>query len=96
MENILKKIINNKKKYIENYKKELTENYIVNNSDVNIYDKSLLLTTETARKNNSLCGENAIEATLCPSFYKAKIINNPNIRERSMAWVRNKVIGLLT
>jgi len=42
-----------------------------------------------------LCGENAIEATLCPSFYKAKIINNPNIRERSMAWVRNKVIGLL-
>ena len=43
-----------------------------------------------------LCGENAVEATLCPSFYKAKIINNPNIRERSMAWVRNKVIGLLT
>ena len=43
-----------------------------------------------------LCGENAIEATLCPSFYKAKIINNPNIRERSMAWVRNKVIGILT
>tara|TARA_B100000683_G_scaffold256542_1_gene277153 strand:- start:16563 stop:18704 length:2142 start_codon:yes stop_codon:yes gene_type:complete len=43
-----------------------------------------------------LCGENAIEATLCPSFYKAKIINNPNIREKSMAWVRNKVIGLLT
>ena len=43
-----------------------------------------------------LCGENAIEATLCPSFYKAKIINNPNIRGRSMAWVRNKVIGLLT
>ena len=43
-----------------------------------------------------LCGENAVEATLCPSFYKAKIINNPNIRERSMAWIRNKVIGLLT
>lgn len=43
-----------------------------------------------------LCGENAVEATLCPSFYKAKIINNPNIRERSIAWVRNKVIGLLT
>ena len=43
-----------------------------------------------------LCGENAIEATLCPSFYKAKIINNPNIRERSIAWIRNKVIGLLT
>lgn len=36
-----------------------SQNYIVNNSDVNIYDKSLLLTTETARKNNSLCGENA-------------------------------------
>ena len=33
--------------------------YIVNNSDVNIYDKSLLLTIENARKNNSLCGENA-------------------------------------
>ena len=43
-----------------------------------------------------LCGENAIEATLCPSFYKAKIINNPNLKERSVAWVRNKVIGLLS
>jgi indolepyruvate ferredoxin oxidoreductase alpha subunit len=43
-----------------------------------------------------LCGENAIEATLCPSFYKAEIINNPNLKERSLSWVRNKVIGLLS
>ena len=43
-----------------------------------------------------LCGENAIEATLCPSFYKAEIINNPNFKERSLSWMRNKVIGLLS
>ena len=43
-----------------------------------------------------LCGENAIEATLCPSFYKAEIINNPNLKERSVSWIRNKVIGLLS
>ena len=43
-----------------------------------------------------LCGENAIEATLCPSFYKAEIINNPNLKERFVSWLRNKVIGLLS
>ena len=43
-----------------------------------------------------LCGENAIEATLCPSFYKAEIINNPNFKERSISWFRSKVIGLLS
>jgi indolepyruvate ferredoxin oxidoreductase alpha subunit len=43
-----------------------------------------------------LCGENAIEATLCPSFYKAEIINNPNLKERSISWIRSKVIGLLS
>jgi len=43
-----------------------------------------------------LCGENAIEATLCPSFWKAKIITNPNITERVLNWMRKKVIGVLS
>ncbi len=43
-----------------------------------------------------LCGENAIEATLCPSFWKAKIITNPNITERLLNWIRKKVIGVLS
>jgi indole-3-glycerol phosphate synthase len=36
MENILKKIINNKKKYIESYKKKYSENYVLNSIDNNI------------------------------------------------------------
>ncbi len=43
-----------------------------------------------------LCGENALEATLCPSFWKAKIITNPHFAERFLNWIRNKVIGLLS
>jgi len=43
-----------------------------------------------------LCVENAIEATLCPSFWKAKIITNPNITERLLNWIRKKVIGVLS
>ena len=31
------------------------------------------------------CGENAHAATLCPSFYKAEPIQNPNIWDRLMA-----------
>ena len=36
MENILKKIINNKKKYIESYKKKYSENDVLNSIDNNI------------------------------------------------------------
>ena len=43
-----------------------------------------------------LCGENALEANLCPSFWKAKIVTNPNITERFLYWLRNKFIGLLS
>ena len=43
------------------------QNYIVNNSDVNIYDNSFLLTIQNARKNNSLCGENA-------TLYKRRLL----------------------
>ena len=39
-----------------------------------------------------LCGENAHAATLCPSFYRAEIIQNPKLLERMGA----KLQGLLT
>jgi indolepyruvate ferredoxin oxidoreductase alpha subunit len=29
-----------------------------------------------------LCGENAHAATLCPSFYRAEIVQNPKLTER--------------
>ena len=42
-----------------------------------------------------LCGENAHAATLCPSFYKAEVIQNPNAWDRFMARLRAAVIGRL-
>jgi indolepyruvate ferredoxin oxidoreductase alpha subunit len=42
-----------------------------------------------------LCGENAHAATLCPSFYRAEVIQNPNWRDRLAARVRGALIGLL-
>ena len=59
MENILKKIINNKKKYIENYKKELTENYIVNNIDkaIDFIDFKDKLQKRSADKKTSIIAE---------------------------------------
>ena len=42
-----------------------------------------------------LCGEVADAAVLCPSFYKARIINNPTRWDRWLARVRGKVIGWL-
>ncbi|MDB5880488.1 MAG: thiamine pyrophosphate enzyme-like TPP-binding protein [Ramlibacter sp.] len=42
-----------------------------------------------------LCGEVADAAVLCPSFYKAQIINNPSGWDRLRARVRNAVIGWL-
>jgi indolepyruvate ferredoxin oxidoreductase alpha subunit len=42
-----------------------------------------------------LCGEVADAAVLCPSFYKAEIVQNPNWRDRFIARVRTAVIGRL-
>jgi indolepyruvate ferredoxin oxidoreductase alpha subunit len=42
-----------------------------------------------------LCGEVAHAAVLCPSFYKAQIINNPGAWDRLRARVRKTVIGWL-
>jgi len=42
-----------------------------------------------------LCGENAHAATLCPSFYRAEIIQNPRWHERAAAWLRERVTGAL-
>jgi indolepyruvate ferredoxin oxidoreductase, alpha subunit len=41
------------------------------------------------------CGEVADAAVLCPSFYRADIIHNPNRRDRVLAWLRTRVIGTL-
>lgn len=42
-----------------------------------------------------LCGENAHAATLCPSFYRAEVIQNPRWHERLMAMLRSTVLRLL-
>jgi len=42
-----------------------------------------------------LCGENAHAATLCPSFYRAEVIQNPNWRDRLMAGFRQKLARAL-
>jgi indolepyruvate ferredoxin oxidoreductase alpha subunit len=42
-----------------------------------------------------LCGEVAHAAVLCPSFYRASIINNPSRWDRMKARVRNAVITRL-
>ena len=42
-----------------------------------------------------LCGEVAHAAVLCPSFYRAEIVRNPNWRDRLMHRLRLKVIGWL-
>jgi indolepyruvate ferredoxin oxidoreductase alpha subunit len=39
------------------------------------------------------CGEVAHAAVLCPSFYKAEIIQNPTRMDRILAAVRGAVIG---
>jgi indolepyruvate ferredoxin oxidoreductase alpha subunit len=41
------------------------------------------------------CGEVADAAVLCPSFYRADIIHNPNRRDRVLAWLRTRAIGAL-
>ncbi len=42
-----------------------------------------------------LCGENAHAATLCPSFYRAEVIQNPAWHERLAAGLRAAVVGWL-
>ncbi len=42
-----------------------------------------------------LCGENAHAAVLCPSFYKAEVVQNPTAFERFMARVRGALIDRL-
>jgi len=42
-----------------------------------------------------LCGANAHAATLCPSFYRAEVIQNPRWHERLGAWLRERVTGVL-
>jgi indolepyruvate ferredoxin oxidoreductase, alpha subunit len=42
-----------------------------------------------------LCGEVAHAAVLCPSFYRADVIRNPNWWDRALFRVRSKIIGLL-
>jgi indolepyruvate ferredoxin oxidoreductase alpha subunit len=42
-----------------------------------------------------LCGSNAHAATLCPSFYRAEVIRNPNWHERLLARWRERASALL-
>ncbi|MEM7250750.1 MAG: indolepyruvate ferredoxin oxidoreductase subunit alpha [Pseudomonadota bacterium] len=43
-----------------------------------------------------LCGEVAHAAVLCPSFYRAEVIHNPNAWDRLLDRVRRGVIGALS
>ncbi len=42
-----------------------------------------------------LCGENAHAATLCPSFYRGEVIQNPHAWDRVRAAVRNALIRMM-
>jgi len=42
-----------------------------------------------------LCGENAHAATLCPSFYRAEVVQNPKWHERLLASLRGAVVNAL-
>jgi indolepyruvate ferredoxin oxidoreductase alpha subunit len=42
-----------------------------------------------------LCGEVAHAAVLCPSFYRANVIQNPTWRDRLVHRLREAVIGML-
>ncbi|MFY8103202.1 MAG: thiamine pyrophosphate-dependent enzyme, partial [Ramlibacter sp.] len=42
-----------------------------------------------------LCGANAHAATLCPSFYRAEVVQNPRWHERLWAGVRSAVVRTL-
>ena len=42
-----------------------------------------------------LCGENAHAATLCPSFYRAEIVQNPKWHERLLHSLRSAIVNAL-
>ena len=42
-----------------------------------------------------LCGANAHAATLCPSFYRAEVVQNPKWHERLLAGLRRSVVRVL-
>jgi indolepyruvate ferredoxin oxidoreductase alpha subunit len=42
-----------------------------------------------------LCGEVADAAVLCPSFYKADIVQNPTAIDRALNGLRKRAIGWL-
>ena len=42
-----------------------------------------------------LCGANAHAATLCPSFYRAEVVQNPRWHERLLASLRRSVVRVL-
>lgn len=42
-----------------------------------------------------LCGANAHAATLCPSFYRAEVVQNPRWHERLLAGLRRSVVRVL-
>jgi indolepyruvate ferredoxin oxidoreductase alpha subunit len=42
-----------------------------------------------------LCGENAHAATLCPSFYRAEVIQNPHWHEKLLSGFRQRMLRLL-
>jgi indolepyruvate ferredoxin oxidoreductase alpha subunit len=59
-----------------------------------------LRTDPVAHVNNGcvgcgVCGEVAHAAVLCPSFYKADIVQNPGLFDRALAGLRRRVIGWL-
>jgi indolepyruvate ferredoxin oxidoreductase alpha subunit len=39
-----------------------------------------------------LCGENAHAAVLCPSFYRAEVIQNPSLFDRALARLRSLIV----
>ena len=59
-----------------------------------------LRTDPVAHVNNDcvgcgLCGEVAHAAVLCPSFFRAEVVNNPSAWDRFLHGVRSRVIGAL-
>lgn len=42
-----------------------------------------------------LCGEVADAAVLCPSFYRADVVQNPNVLDRALHNLRARVIGFM-
>jgi indolepyruvate ferredoxin oxidoreductase alpha subunit len=59
-----------------------------------------LRTDPVAHVNNDcvgcgVCGEVAHAAVLCPSFFRAEVVNNPSAWDRLLYGVRSRVIGAL-